>query len=294
MRLLLLYHISFIQMDLIVLRAPLRMHIIVILHLRMQLKQFRLKTTPVILPVSMVSVTIGGNLCAVRRLIQYLVCSSHREGAKMGTALHFHLTFSFCSSHYREECRFPHILPDGATAPNQSTFRQSKTQNGPSRPPRGPHVNGHGNLAEKLNNLNLRDDQRLKNNTERSNRPNEGTLHKLKSQPNGKHHNLSGFNGHHNHIKKGQHTRQHPQRVPSADEFPVLAGSITPPKIVNGNGHIGLTAAQVLQAPPPMRKDVSKDSSTRNTTPEPARGMPSSVCDLLSILKSLKVTNHSI
>lgn len=147
-------------------------------------------------------------------------------------------------------------------------------------------MNGHGNLAEKLTNLNLRDDQRLKNNTER---PNEGTLNKVRPQPNGKHQNLSGFNGHHNHIKKAQHTRQ--QRVPSADEFPVLAGSITPPKFVNGNGHIGLTAAQVLQAPPPMRKDVSKDSSkdssTRNTTPEPAHGVPSRVCDLLSTLKFL-------
>jgi len=68
--------------------------------------------------------------------------------------------------------------------------------------------------------------------------------------------------------------KQQLQRVPNADEFPVLAGSVTPPKLVNGNG---LTAAQVLQAPPPGRKDGSRDSSTRETTPEPCRGGPSKV-----------------
>ena len=67
--------------------------------------------------------------------------------------------------------------------------------------------------------------------------------------------------------------------MPNADEFPVLAGSITPPirtPAINGfsgNGGVpnGPTAAQVLQAPPPPRKD-SKESSTRGTTPDPGRG----------------------
>jgi hypothetical protein len=57
------------------------------------------------------------------------------------------------------------------------------------------------------------------------------------------------------------------QRVPNADEFPVLGGSTTPPArspaaSVNGhvNGHSGPTAAQVLQAaPPPSRKDLVKE-----------------------------------
>lgn len=65
------------------------------------------------------------------------------------------------------------------------------------------------------------------------------------------------------------------QRVPNADDFPVLAGTITPPSksplTVNGP-----TAAQILQAPAPMRKEVSslingKEASTRGTTPERSR-----------------------
>jgi len=71
--------------------------------------------------------------------------------------------------------------------------------------------------------------------------------------------------------------KQQLQRVPNADEFPVLAGSVTPPKLVNGNGINSLTAAQVLQAPPPARKDGSRDPSTRSTTPEPGLGGPSKV-----------------
>lgn len=139
----------------------------------------------------------------------------------------------------------------------------------------------NGNLTEKLNHLNLREDPRVKNNAERLNRsqPNEGIQHKSKFQPNGKHHNQGGFHGHHhNHVKKGLAMKQPPQRVPNDDEFPVLAGSVTPPKNANGNGHNGLTAAQVLQAPPPMRKVSSKDSSPRNTTPEPAQSTSSRVC----------------
>jgi hypothetical protein len=69
------------------------------------------------------------------------------------------------------------------------------------------------------------------------------------------------------------------QRVPNADEFPVLAGSTTPPSrspgvngvLTNGNGHYGPTAAQVLQAPPPVRRDSAKEPSTRGATPDPVR-----------------------
>lgn len=53
-----------------------------------------------------------------------------------------------------------------------------------------------------------------------------------------------------------------PQRVPSADEFPVLgggSGGITPPLRVNGP-----TAAQVLQAPAPGRSQPG----TRGGSPE--------------------------
>jgi len=68
------------------------------------------------------------------------------------------------------------------------------------------------------------------------------------------------------------------QRVPSADEFPVLGGTITPPSrsSVNGsaplvNGHSGPTAAQILQNATAFRgKDSTtstREPSTRATTP---------------------------
>jgi hypothetical protein len=84
-----------------------------------------------------------------------------------------------------------------------------------------------------------------------------------------------------NHAVNGVRADKRPltvkQRVPNADEFPVLAGSTTPPSrspglngaMLNGIGHSVPTAAQVLQAPPPVRKDSTKDSSTRGTTPDP-------------------------
>jgi hypothetical protein len=82
-----------------------------------------------------------------------------------------------------------------------------------------------------------------------------------------KHHNAGAHNN-----KKYAPVKQ--QRVPNADEFPVLAGSTTPPSRgsghhPNGIGHSGPTAAQVLQAPPPARKEGSKESSTRGGTPDP-------------------------
>ncbi|KAF9527748.1 hypothetical protein CPB83DRAFT_869795 [Crepidotus variabilis] len=180
-----------------------------------------------------------------------------------------------------DECRFPHVLPDGAT---QSSFPSAR--GGPPRPPRGPpgHTNGvnsHGaTLADKLSNLNLRDDQRPRNNgVDSSSRSSSDGGNRPKFYPNGKHHHHpSGPNGHHhaNGAKKGGAPNKYyqPQRVPSADDFPVLAGTVTPPRV---NGHAnGMTAAQVLQAPPPTRKEAtsSKESSTRNTTPDPVRGNP--------------------
>lgn len=57
------------------------------------------------------------------------------------------------------------------------------------------------------------------------------------------------------------------QRVPGADEFPVLGGSITPPgRSPAALTFKGPTAAQVLQAPPPR-----KDSARSPTLAEPAK-----------------------
>lgn len=57
------------------------------------------------------------------------------------------------------------------------------------------------------------------------------------------------------------------QRVPNADEFPVLGGS-TGSSRSSVNGSYGPTAAQVLQAPAPTRKETAKDLATRAASPE--------------------------
>lgn len=65
------------------------------------------------------------------------------------------------------------------------------------------------------------------------------------------------------------------QRVPNPDEFPVLAGSTTPPMrsppSLNGSISGAPTAAQVLLAPAPGRKEGEKDPSVRGTSPEPVK-----------------------
>lgn len=70
-----------------------------------------------------------------------------------------------------------------------------------------------------------------------------------------------------------------PQRVPSADEFPVLAGASTPPLRSPGassaNGWAGPTAAQVLQAPAPFHKD--SQPGTRGASPANGRSTQPSV-----------------
>jgi len=96
-------------------------------------------------------------------------------------------------------------------------------------------------------------------------------FHQGSKQPN-------GLNGH---KKAGSFKPQPQQRVPRADEFPVLAGTITPPR-VNGTGHNGPTAAQVLQAPPPVRKEGSKESSTRGTTPDLTQGNTDTVKETIT------------
>ncbi|KAF8913057.1 hypothetical protein CPB84DRAFT_1760251 [Gymnopilus junonius] len=166
-----------------------------------------------------------------------------------------------------DDCRFPHVLPESVGTPTQSSFA----------PPRGgaprarSHVNGPnglGNLESKLGNMTIRDDlSRQKNGVEGSSRSHSSDAgNRPKFQQGSKQSN--GANGH----KKAASFKPQPQqRVPRADEFPVLAGTITPPR-VNGAILSGPTAAQVLQAPPPVRKEGSKESSPRGPTPELTRG----------------------
>ena len=72
-------------------------------------------------------------------------------------------------------------------------------------------------------------------------------------------------NGHANgYAHREPQQQQARQRVPSADEFPVLGGSTTPPARSPGAMGVmpnGPTAAQVLQAPPPAKKVPAKAPS---------------------------------
>ncbi|KIM47811.1 hypothetical protein M413DRAFT_210049 [Hebeloma cylindrosporum] len=177
-----------------------------------------------------------------------------------------------------DDCRFPHILPENGANAIQPQF--PPVRGGPPRP-RAQHngVNGFGHLETKFGNMAIRDEPlpRQKNGMEGSSRSHSSEAgNRPKFQQGGKH----PHNGSNGHAQKKTATFRHQQRVPNADEFPVLAGSTTPPNrtngvnghLFNGNGQHGPTAAQVLQAPAPPRKDGSKESSTRGTSPDPTRG----------------------
>ncbi|PPQ71127.1 hypothetical protein CVT24_009863 [Panaeolus cyanescens] len=166
-----------------------------------------------------------------------------------------------------DDCRFPHVLNDNMGTPHPPSFPVVR---GPPRS-RGP-INGHASSLEvKMNNLNIRDEQPRQKNGDTSSRSHSSDGGHRKFPHPGKHHsNVNGHNQQHN--KKGPHSKP-TQRVPNADDFPVLAGTTTPPKILNGVSN-GLTAAQVLQAPAPVRKE-SKEPSTRGASPDPARSTSS-------------------
>lgn len=96
--------------------------------------------------------------------------------------------------------------------------------------------------------------------------------------------NQHGGNINSSHLHKKVTPKQ--QRIPNPDEFPVLAGTITPPSRpsglngvwVNGNGHAGPTAAQILQAPPTVRKEVKKEPNTQDSTADSTPNPSLKVC----------------
>ncbi|KAJ7786561.1 hypothetical protein B0H16DRAFT_35846 [Mycena metata] len=150
------------------------------------------------------------------------------------------------------DCRFPHVMPpDGA--PAHTPFYPS-SRGGGTRP-RG-HMNGHTNGFNAV-------DEKLANMTIQENGARTDT-----ARPRG---GKAGANAQAN--KRASMIKQ---RVPNADEFPVLAGSTTPParspgingSLPNGNGHAGPTAAQILQAPRPVRSNSSQAIASRGVTPE--------------------------
>ncbi|PFH54849.1 hypothetical protein AMATHDRAFT_72605 [Amanita thiersii Skay4041] len=153
-----------------------------------------------------------------------------------------------------DDCRFPHVLPDSTNSQTPSFYSNRGTARGRSY----GTANGFAAIDEKLANMNIRDVYNHHHSSGGRSRFNQGS----------KNYHGSSMNGIHTHKKGFTPVKQ---RVPNADEFPVLGGSITPPnRNTNGLPNGAPTAAQVLQAPPPTRKDTSQ-SSTRGTTPDFSR-----------------------
>ena len=82
------------------------------------------------------------------------------------------------------------------------------------------------------------------------------------------------------------------QRVPNADEFPVLGGSSTPPQVNGHTGHNGPTAAQILQAPA-VRKEVLKSDVVAEVQ-EQFRSTPSQVRFLHSCVEVIQRGRHQL
>lgn len=205
---------------------------------------------------------------------------------------------SLSHSLFSDDCRFPHVPLEAPTHPAP----YFSGRGGVPRARHHSHINGNGNvngfgaIDEKLANMAIRDvglfshvvftstissrvqeapqQQNGNTNSSRSHSTDPGSRPRYFQGPK---HNHNGVNGQNARLEKRPPVVK--QRVPNADEFPVLTGSITPPSrssgvngtLPNGDSHSGPTAAQVLRAPPPARKDSTKESSTRGASPDPTR-----------------------
>ncbi|KAL0951467.1 hypothetical protein HGRIS_008155 [Hohenbuehelia grisea] len=173
-----------------------------------------------------------------------------------------------------DDCRFPHVMPE-IPAPHAFPHHAGRGVGRPKPPMNGVNgVNGFNGIEEKLANMGVRD-PRAPNGVDNATRP-QPTDAGGRPRFNGLKTNQSAVAARDK--KPAVVPKPYLQRVPNADDFPVLAGSTTPPTRspgLNGitNGFHGPTAAQVLQAPPPFRRrDSTRESSTRGTSPDSAKG----------------------
>jgi hypothetical protein len=99
--------------------------------------------------------------------------------------------------------------------------------------------------------------------------------------------NQHGGNINNSHLHKKVAPKQQ-QRIPNPDEFPVLAGTITPPSRPSGvwNGQAGPTAAQILQAPS-VRKEGNKEPNMQDTAADPTPNPSLKVRRLISISRQI-------
>ncbi|KAG9314196.1 hypothetical protein JVU11DRAFT_4982 [Chiua virens] len=154
-----------------------------------------------------------------------------------------------------DECRFPHIIPD-APAQAQLGTRGARTRDG---------ANDISTIEENFSAMNVRDDNQLRRGT-------NGTTNSSRSQSTDPGSRSRGLKSNGQRVEKKPFVKQ--QRVPNADEFPVLGGSTTTSSgsSVNGapvaNGLAVPTAAQVLQGPSLVRKDTYREAGARSVSPE--------------------------
>lgn len=204
-----------------------------------------------------------------------------------------------------DSCKFPHILPDsGESMPSNGASKYASTRSRTQSMYNLGSSAGNENLNEKMANLNLRNDSSgvpQLNGHANSNHQTQGPVNGYARPPhnnfkypvngNGNGNNVrhekrngggnGGNGGMNGSARAGSQHQQQPQyqshhhhhqqqRIPNADDFPVLAGSVTPPARSPGVGPMnGPTAAQVLQAPAPYRKPVKSaegmsDQATNN------------------------------
>ncbi|KAF7981162.1 hypothetical protein HWV62_34931 [Athelia sp. TMB] len=175
-----------------------------------------------------------------------------------------------------DDCRFPHVLSDGPAGHHPNAAFAGRGGAPRARGP--PNGNGNGNgafkaMEDKFAALAVQEEgQAQQNGAEGSSRSHSSDGQRPRYAQGAK------PNGVANGVKKAVPQKQ---RVPNADEFPVLNGATTPPSRspggLNGaavNGHHGPTAAQVLRAPPPPRDSTRESTRSGSPASEPAEFRP--------------------
>ncbi|EIN14030.1 hypothetical protein PUNSTDRAFT_140422 [Punctularia strigosozonata HHB-11173 SS5] len=157
-----------------------------------------------------------------------------------------------------DDCRFPHVISDGNNAHGAPAYGHR----GGHRPRYSSHVNGLATIDQKMANMSLGDHNghgpAATDGINRSISADNGA--RGRQQPNFRH---PGPAAGPNRTDKRPYAKQ---RVPGADEFPTLAGTAPSPSRSPGMHALPeRTAAQVLQAPAPVRKDSFRDAASNGS-----------------------------
>ncbi|KAI0778430.1 hypothetical protein BD413DRAFT_609042 [Trametes elegans] len=175
-----------------------------------------------------------------------------------------------------DDCRFPHVLPDGPGHHHPPHF----APRGGHRPRPPFHVNGNGNgmaaLEDKFAALTTQDEKAPAHSRNGTGTSTSDSSRSQSAEPG---HKGRAMNFKPNHFANGPRQDRkfappRPQRVPNADEFPVLGGSSPASRGPSSNGTVtpgyaGPTAAQVLQAPPPKKEAQTTRGNTPEASPAP-------------------------